>query len=83
MFHSPTPRKALFRFKRPCICCNPWRSPSFSSSDRRWKFKSGDPQVLAQIDRIFVTLESKDGNRSPSGRPFLYADLRSAPACGR
>jgi hypothetical protein len=53
--------------------------PRDSDVNRRWAFKSDDPRVLAQIDGIFVTLESEDGNRSPSGRPFLYADLRSAP----
>jgi len=51
-----------------------------SEANRRWVFKSNDPDVLAQVDAVFVTVESKEGSKRPSGKPFLYAYLRTAPA---
>jgi len=51
-----------------------------SEANRRWVFKSDDPNVLAQVNAVFVTVESKDGTKTPSGKPFLYAYLRAAPA---
>lgn len=48
--------------------------------NRRWVLKSGDPGTLAQIDAVFVTVEPKGGSRKPTGKPFLYAYLRTAPA---
>jgi hypothetical protein len=51
-----------------------------NEANRRWVFKSDDPNVLAQVNAVFVTVESKDGSKAPSGKPFLYAYLRTAPA---
>jgi len=50
-----------------------------SESNRRWVLKSSDPRVLAQIDAVFVTVEPKGGSKKPTGKPFLYAYLRTAP----
>jgi myosin heavy subunit len=51
-----------------------------SDANRRWVFKSNDPEVLARIDAVFVTVEPKTEHKNPSGKPFLYAYLRAAPA---
>jgi len=51
-----------------------------SEANRRWVFKSDDPDVLGQVNAVFVTVESKQGSKTPSGKPFLYAYLRTAPA---
>jgi hypothetical protein len=51
-----------------------------SEANRRWVFEADDPSVLAQINAVFVTVESKEGSKTPSGKPFLYAYLRTAPA---
>jgi hypothetical protein len=48
--------------------------------NRRWVFKSDDPEVLAQINAVFVTVEPNGESKTPSGKPFLYAYLRTAPA---
>lgn len=51
-----------------------------SESNRRWVFKSDDPAVLAQVNAVFVTFEPKGESKTPSGKPFLFAYLRTAPA---
>jgi hypothetical protein len=50
-----------------------------SEANRRWVLKSDDPAVLAQISAVFVTAEPTGGSRKPSGKPFLFAYLRSLP----
>jgi hypothetical protein len=50
-----------------------------SATNRRWVLKAEDPAVLAQINAVFVTVEPKDGSDKPTGKPFLYAYLRSLP----
>jgi hypothetical protein len=50
-----------------------------SEANRRWVFRSDDPTVLAQINAVFVTVEPKSDSRTPTGKAFLYAYLRSAP----
>jgi hypothetical protein len=50
-----------------------------SESNRRWVFKADDPAVLAHVNAVFVTVESKDGDKKRSSKPFLYAYLRTAP----
>jgi hypothetical protein len=49
-------------------------------SQKRWVLKITDPQVLSQIDSVFITLERSDelGNR-PKGTGILSAYLRSPP----
>jgi hypothetical protein len=49
-----------------------------SEANRRWVFKSDDPKALAQVNTVFVTMEPKGESRSPSGKPILYAYLRTA-----
>jgi hypothetical protein len=43
---------------------------------RRWVLKVDDPQQLAEIDSVFVTLEPHDGGSDkPRGKKILYAFL--------
>ncbi|MGB9067644.1 MAG: hypothetical protein WCC21_03660 [Candidatus Acidiferrales bacterium] len=51
-----------------------------NEANRRWVFKSDDPNALAQINALFVTVEPNGKSKTPSGKPFLYAYLRTAPA---
>lgn len=46
-------------------------------SDNRWVLKFNDPNVLAQIDSVFVTLEPPGGSKKPTGREILSAFLNS------
>jgi hypothetical protein len=49
-------------------------------SDGRWMLTFDDPQVLAQIDSVFVTVESaKKTIREPGGRRVLFAFLGDKP----
>jgi hypothetical protein len=50
-----------------------------SASKKRWILKFDDPQKLAQIDAVFVTVEPNGGSSKPSGKPFLYAYLKVNP----
>jgi hypothetical protein len=50
-----------------------------NSANRRWILKSDDPDVLEQINSVFVTVEPPGGSKKPSSRPFLLAYLRSLP----
>jgi hypothetical protein len=50
-----------------------------SEANRRWVFKSDDPATLENINAVFVTIEPKGINTKPTGKPFLYAYLRTAP----
>jgi len=43
----------------------------------RWILHVEDPQVLAQIDSVFVTAEPPGGSAKPTGRQFLYAYLNT------
>jgi hypothetical protein len=45
----------------------------------RWVLKFNDPDVLAQIDYVFVTIEPPGGSRKPSGQKLLYAYLKQKP----
>jgi regulator of replication initiation timing len=42
---------------------------------RRWALKVDDPRQLAEIDSVFVTLESRSGGDRPHGHKILYAFL--------
>jgi len=46
---------------------------------RRWVLKFEDPQVLDQIQVVFVTVEPAGGSHKPRGRQLLYASLRMTP----
>ena len=47
-----------------------------SESNRRWTLRSDDPNQLAEIDAVFVTVEPHGGSQKPTGKPLLYALLR-------
>lgn len=50
---------------------------SDDKSQKRWVFQSDDPNVLNEIDSVFVTLEPPTGNPSqPRGEKLMYAYLR-------
>lgn len=48
-------------------------------SKKRWVLKFDDPQKLAQIDAVFVTVEPDGVSHKPSGKPFLFAYLKVNP----
>jgi anti-sigma-K factor RskA len=41
--------------------------------------KTDDPDVLAQINAVIVTVEPKGGSTKPTGKPLLEAYLHSLP----
>jgi hypothetical protein len=47
-----------------------------NESNRRWVLRFDDPEQLAKLDAVFVTVEPHGGSREPTGKPFLYALLR-------
>jgi hypothetical protein len=47
-----------------------------SEANRRWTLKVDNPQQLAQLDALFVTIEPKPQVERPTGKPFLVASLR-------
>ncbi len=54
----------------------------FRNEDRgagRWVLTFDDPQVLAEINTVFVTAESKKNVEKPDGKPILYAFLGAKP----
>lgn len=44
---------------------------------RRWVLKSDNPDLLAKINAVFVTVEPHGGSQKPTGKPFLEAYLHS------
>lgn len=46
---------------------------------RRWVVKSDNPEILAQINSVFVTVEPHGGSQNPTGKPFLEAYLHTLP----
>jgi hypothetical protein len=50
-----------------------------SVANKRWVLKSEDTQSLEQIDAVFVTVEPNGGSQKPSGKPMLFAYLKTAP----
>jgi hypothetical protein len=42
---------------------------------KRWAMKVDDPQQLAEIDSLFVTLEPHEGDQKPLGQKILFAFL--------
>jgi hypothetical protein len=48
-----------------------------SEANRRWALKASDPKTLAQINSVFVTVEPNGGSQKPTGKPLLYAYLRT------
>jgi len=50
-----------------------------SETNRRWTLRVNDPEQLAKLDAVFVTIEPGKQIEKPSGKPFLYASLRREP----
>jgi hypothetical protein len=50
-----------------------------NSSHKRWVVKSDDPNLVQQIDAVFVTVEPKGGSQKPTGKQLLFAYLRVEP----
>jgi len=50
-----------------------------SDANRRWVLKFDNPEALARIDTVFVTVEPKGGSQEPRGKPLLLASLKSQP----
>jgi hypothetical protein len=50
-----------------------------NASKKRWVVKLDDPKTLEQIDAVFVTIEPQGGSKKPSGKPLLFAYLKSEP----
>jgi hypothetical protein len=45
----------------------------------RWVLRFEDPQVLAEIDSVFVTIEPPGGSAKPTSRQLLFAYLNANP----
>ena len=50
-----------------------------NEANRRWVLKFDDPEKLAQINAVFVTVEPNGGSQRPAGKQLLYASLRTLP----
>lgn len=50
-----------------------------NEANRRWVLKFDDPETLARIDTVFVTVEPNGRSETPRGKPLLVASLRSQP----
>jgi hypothetical protein len=50
-----------------------------NSLHKRWVVKSDDPNLIQQIDAVFVTIEPKGGSQKPTGKQLLFAYLRVEP----
>lgn len=48
------------------------------TAQKRWALKVNDPQQLAEIDSVFVTLQHQDG-KNPLGQRILFAFLGGTP----
>jgi uncharacterized coiled-coil protein SlyX len=46
---------------------------------KRWVLKFDKPEVLQQVEAVFVTVEPFGGRKQPSGEKLLYAYLRGQP----
>lgn len=45
----------------------------------RWILKYNDAKTIAQLDRIFVTVEPEGGSKQPTGKPLLMTSLLMEP----
>lgn len=48
-----------------------------NDSKKRWVLKFDDPKMLEQIDAVFVTVEPDGGSNRPTGKPLLFAYLKT------
>jgi hypothetical protein len=44
-------------------------------AQKRWQLKVNDPQLVQDVDSVFVTLEPGKGTTAPSGQAMLFASL--------
>lgn len=49
-----------------------------NKADRRWALKVDNPDLVKEIDSVFVTVEPSGGGKKPSGERMLYAYLGEA-----
>jgi hypothetical protein len=47
-----------------------------SETNQRWTLRVDNPERLANLDAVFVTVEPHEQTDKPTGKPFLYASLR-------
>ncbi len=47
-----------------------------NETNHRWVLRADKPDVLAQIDAVFVTVEPHGKSRQPTSKPILYTYLR-------
>jgi hypothetical protein len=47
-----------------------------NETNHRWILKADNPELLSQLDAVFVTVEKNRQSKQPSGKPFLYTYLR-------
>jgi len=50
-----------------------------NATKKRWVVRSDDPNMLKEIDAVFVTVEPNGGSTHPSSQPLLFAYLRVQP----
>ena len=50
-----------------------------NEANRRWVLKFDNPVKLAEINAVFVTVESNGPSPRPAGKQLLYASLRTLP----
>lgn len=50
-----------------------------SETNRCWTLRVDNPDQLASLDSVFVTIEPREQTDKPTGKPFLYASLRREP----
>ncbi|MFN8009254.1 MAG: zf-HC2 domain-containing protein [Terriglobia bacterium] len=48
-------------------------------TQNRWVLRCDDPDLLAKIDSVFVTIEPKGGSQRPQGQQLIYAFLKANP----
>lgn len=50
-----------------------------NQAQRRWALKVNDPQLVKEVDSVFVTVEPAGGTTTPSGNAMLYAFVGGQP----
>jgi hypothetical protein len=50
-----------------------------NAANQRWVLRFDDQKLLAQIDAVFVTVESHGAAQKPTGKQLLFASLRTPP----
>jgi hypothetical protein len=47
-----------------------------SATNQRWTLRVDNPERIANLEAVFVTIEPHEQTDKPTGKPFLYASLR-------